>query len=302
MSLPLPDWAEWLRVPFAPDGMSVRHRVLYGGRGGGKSWTIAAELVLRAYRKTERVLCLREYQNSIRDSSKRLIEDMIDRLGLGASGTGFFTCTETEIRGRNGSLFSFVGLNGKEASIKSLEGYSLAWVEEASTVSQASIDALIPTIRSHGSEIWWSFNPRYSSDPVDLLFRGSAGPPPGSIVKAVQWHDNPWFPSVLARDKAYDLQRDPAKHDHIWEGGYVHRSEALVFRNWSVVPFEAPDDAVPRFGADWGYSRDPTVLIRCFLGRWAGAPGMSPVIADPHGRCLFRAVFDHSGSYPQELK
>lgn len=287
MSLCLPHWAEWLRVPLAPDRLPVRHRVLYGGRGGGKSWTIAAALVLRAYEKSERVLCLREYQNSIRDSSKRLIEDMINRLGLGPGASGFFTFTDGEIRGSNGSVFSFLGLNGKEHSIKSLEGYTLAWVEEASTVFQASIDALIPTIRHEGSEIWWSFNPRFQSDPVDQLFRGAAGAPPGSIVKQVQWRDNPWFPEVLARDKAYDQHRDPAKHEHIWEGGYVQRSEAIVFKNWSVVPFEVPDEAVLRFGADWGYSQDPTVLVRCFLGRWESTPGNSAVIPDPNGRCLF---------------
>jgi phage terminase large subunit len=85
----------------------------------------------------------------------------------------------------------------------------------------------------------------------------------------------------------YDLVRDPDKHAHVWEGRYVLRSEAKVFHNWSVAPFSTPDDAVVRLGADWGYSRDPTVLIRCFIGRWAGAPGISNVIPDPSGDCLF---------------
>jgi len=283
----LPHWSQWLDVPFAPDGQRVRHRVLYGGRGGAKSWTNAQKLVERAIRSAERILCAREFQNSIRDSSKKLIEDSINRMGFGPSGNGFFTFSENEIRGRNGSLFAFVGLNGRESSIKSFEGFTLAWIEEAATVSQSSIDGLIPTIRCDGSEIWWSYNPRLPTDPVDLMFRDPGGPPPGSIVLEVQWRDNPWFPDVLRRDMDYDLSRDPDKHAHVWEGAYVQRSEAKVFSNWAVTPFETPDDAVVRFGADWGYSRDPTVLIRCFIGRWAGVAGASEVIPDPAGRCLF---------------
>jgi phage terminase large subunit len=277
----------WLDVPLARDGQAVRHRVLYGGRGGAKSWTIAHKLVERAIRSPERILCAREYQNSIRDSSKKLLEDTINKMGFGPLGNCFFSFTETEIRGRNGALFTFVGLNGREASIKSFEGYTLAWVEEAGTVRQASIDALIPTIRQRGSEIWWSYNPRYASDPVDLMFRTPGRAPPGSICVEVHWRDNPWFPQVLRRDMVYDLRRDPDKHAHVWEGAYVQRSEAKVFSNWQVIPFATPEDAVIRFGADWGYSQDPTVLVRCFIGDWAGTPGESDVIADPAGRCLF---------------
>lgn len=206
-------------------------------------------------------------------------------MGFGVSGDRFFTVTEREIRGRNGSVITFVGLNGKDAAIKSLEGYDLAWVEEAATLSQSSLDALIPTIRKERSEIWWSYNPRFASDPVDQMFRGQT-PPPGTIVFEVHWHDNPWFPAVLKRDMDYDRQRDPEKHAHIWLGGYVIRSEAQVFKNWSQVPFDTPDDAVLRFGADWGFSNDPTVLVCCFIGRWEGLPE-STVIADQKGSVLF---------------
>lgn len=286
MNIKLPEWSVWFDVLRAPDGKSVRHRVLLGGRGGAKSWTIAEKLMERAISRPERILCTREYQNSIRDSSKKLIDDMINRLGYGALGNGFFVSTEKEIRGRNGSVFTFIGLNGKDASIKSLEGYTLAWVEEAATLSQSSIDALIPTIRQERSEIWWSYNPRFATDPVDQMFRGKARPP-GSIVVEVHWNDNPWFPDVLQRDMEYDRIRDPDKHAHVWLGAYVQRSEAKVFRNWWAMPFETPDDAVLRLGGDWGYSQDPTVLVRCFLGRWAGEPGMSEVIADSRGKCLF---------------
>lgn len=285
MEVNLPAWAQWLDVPRAEDRLSVRHRVLLGGRGGGKSWTIAHKLVERAWHGQQRILCTREFQNSIRDSSKKLIEDVIDRLGLGAGGSGFFTVTEKEIRGKNGSTFSFMGLKGKDSAIKSVEGYTLVWVEEAATVSQASIDALVPTIRREGSEIWWSYNPRYRTDPVDAMFRSPRGAPPGSIVLIVRGTDNPWFPEVLRRDMEYDRIRDPEKHAHIWNGNYLERSEARVFHNWSVGRFEVPDDALFRFGADWGYAVDPTVLVRCFIGRLEGEPFASDVIADQQGRC-----------------
>lgn len=286
MKVDLPEWAVWLDVPQNIGRQPVRHRVLFGGRGGGKSWAISHKLVERARMGSIRILCTREFQNSIRDSSKKLIEDSIERMGMGPNGDGFFTITEREIRGRNGSVFSFVGMNGKDAAIKSFEGYDIAWVEEAATLSRASIDALVPTIRREGSEIWWSYNPRFATDPVDVMFRADE-PPPGSIVLEVAWCDNPWFPDVLRRDMEYDRRRDPEKFSHIWQGKYVLRSEAQVFRNWAPVPFEAPADAVFRFGADWGFAIDPTVLVRCFIGRWAGIPGASEVIADAQGQCLF---------------
>lgn len=285
MNVQLPEWAPWLDVPRNKLGEPVRHRVLFGGRGGAKSWTIAQKIVERARRSPLRILCTREYQNSIRDSSKKLIEDWIARLGFGS----FFRVTDREIRGANGSVITFLGLNGKEAALKSLEGYDLAWVEEAATLTQGSLEALIPTIRKEGSEIWWSYNPRHATDPVDALFRG-ASPPPGSIVLNVQWRDNPWFPEVLRRDMEYDRLRDRDKHAHIWEGRYLKRSEAQVFQNWSVQSFDTPEGAALRFGADWGFSQDPTVLVRCFVGKWNEADDSdSPtkVEPDPDGRYLF---------------
>ncbi len=286
MKVSLPEWAAWLDVPVNASREPARHRVLFGGRGGAKSWTISLKLIERARRRRVRILCLREFQNSMRDSSKKLIEDSIERMGMGPGGDRFFSFTEREIRGRNGSIFTFVGLNGKDASIKSFEGYDLAWVEEAATLSQSSIDALIPTIRREGSEIWWSYNPRYPTDPVDRMFRNGSVPP-GTILVEMGWADNPWFPEVLRRDMDYDRARDPEKYAHIWQGQYVIHSEAQVFHNWSRMPFATPADAIFRFGADWGYSNDPTVLVRCFIGRWEGEPGRTKVIADRTGRCLF---------------
>jgi len=106
-------------------------------------------------------------------------------------------------------------------------------------------------------------------------------------VLAVHYRDNPWFPDVLQSDMDYDQTRDPQKHAHIWLGAYQERSEAAVFTRWQIMPFDAPHNAMVRFGCDWGYAKDPTVLVRCFIGRWQGQPGTSAVIADPKGDCLF---------------
>ena len=295
----LPEWAVWLDVPVNQARESVRHRALYGGRGGAKSWTIAHKLVERARLGPVRILCTREFQNSIRDSSKKLLEDCINRMGFGPRGDRFFTITEREIRGRNGSLFTFLGLNGKDQSIKSLEGYDLAWVEEAATLRQASIDALVPTIRRDGSEIWWSYNPRYASDPVDQMFRGD-GPPPGSVIVPVGFADNPWFPEVLRRDMEYDRGRDPEKHAHVWLGRYVVRSDAQVFRNWSQVPFESPADA-PLDWAPTGASA-PIRRSSCAALSVAGADSPAPVTRSPIPRgCACLSITKLTRSVAQSM-
>lgn len=238
----------------------ARYKAYYGGRGSAKSHSFAQALVIQAAQSPKRVLCAREIQKSIKDSVKRLLDDKIAASGL----SGFYTSTETEIRGANGSLFVFGGLRTNADSIKSLEGIDICWVEEANTVSQSSLDILIPTIRKPDSELWFSWNPRYATDPVDAMFRGDA-PPPGSIVHQVNYTENPWFPDVLLQELEYDKRRDPDKYAHVWLGEYSRNSEARVFRNWTVEAFETPADAEFRFGADWGFAVDPTVLVRCFL-------------------------------------
>jgi phage terminase large subunit len=216
--------------------------------------------VLRAAESTQRILCCREIQKSIKDSVKRLLDDEIDRCGL----RSFFDITDTEIRGRNGSLFLFSGLKGNAATIKSMEGITICWVEEAQTISQTSLDTLIPTIRAPGSELIFTYNPRMDTDPVDVMFRGETTPP-GTIAIEVNHDLNPWFPDVLRAEMEYDRSRDPDKYAHIWEGRYLQRSESKVFRNWVIDDFEAPTDAVHRLGADFGFAVDPTTLIRCHI-------------------------------------
>jgi phage terminase large subunit len=206
------------------------------------------------------MVCVREVQRSIADSVKQLLEDKIAAFGLG----GFFTSTEADIVGLNGSRLIFRGLqNHTAASIKSLEGFDVAWMEEAQTISAKSLELLIPTIRKEGSEIWASWNPDSPSDPIDVLLRKS--PPDNSIILQVNWNDNPWFPEVLRQDMERDKARDPDKYAHVWGGEYRGLSEARVFRNWRVGQMSPPDNVIWFYGADWGFANDETAALRCCM-------------------------------------
>lgn len=249
----------------ADDGLPVRHRALHGGRGSAKSHGFGRALLVRGFAKQERILCAREIQKSIEGSVKALLDDLIPQMGFGpTNGDGFFHSLQYEIRGRNGTEFSFAGLRTNVDSVKSTEGITIAYVNEARKVSQNSIKVLTPTIRAPGSEIWWDWNPESDEDPVDVMFRGGT-PPPGSIVREVNYTENPWFGEPMLSEMLWDKARDPEKYAHVWLGKYSANSEARVFRNWTVERFETPDDAVFRFGADWGFGTDPSVLVRAFL-------------------------------------
>jgi phage terminase large subunit len=259
----LPDYASDLWQPF-------RHLAWYGGRGGGKSRTVATGLVLQSCERHERVLCGREFQKSIRDSSKRLIDDEIDRLGLRAA----FDSTETEIRGPNDSLFLFSGIRGNASGLKSMEGLTTFWGDEAQAFSQASIDTIIPTIRREGSRLIWTWNPDLSTDPVDAMFRGENlddedkakfATPPSTIVREINYTENAWFPAVLRTEMEFVRGRDIDKYNHVWLGRYRANSEARVFKNWRVEAFDSPVGAEFRLGADFGYSIDPSCAVRCWI-------------------------------------
>ena len=239
----------------------ARYKGLYGGRGSGKSHCFAGLAVIKAASIPGfRVVCVREVQRSIADSVKQLIEDKIEAYGL----SSFFKCTEAEIVGKNGSKIIFRGMqNHTAASIKSLEGFDVAWVEEAQTISRKSLELLTPTIRKAGSEVWFSWNPENENDPVDELLRKE--PPENSIVKLVNWNDNPWFPHELQADMQRDREREPDKYAHVWEGQYRALSEARVFRNWRVDTLTPPDNVVWFYGADWGFANDETAALRCCI-------------------------------------
>lgn len=203
----------------------ARYKGAYGGRGSGKSHFFAERVILRCFERTTRVVCIREVQNTIRDSVRQLLVDKIIKLGLGA----YFTILDNEIRGMNGSVVIFRGMQSYNAdSIKSLEGYDIVWVEEAQTLSQVSLELLRPTIRKDGSELWFSWNPRHRTDAVDIFFRKN--PHPEAISVLVNWRDNPWFPEVLRREMDHDIATDPDAAEHVWEGGYGLQAGAILGR------------------------------------------------------------------------
>ena len=261
LSVNLPESFDFLFSELADDGRPVRYRAVYGGRGSAKSHSFAQSLVIKAAEQPLRIGCYREIQKSIRDSVKRLLDDKIRESGL----SDFYESTDSEIRGRNGSLFIFNGLRSNPEAVKSTEGLDIAAVFEANKVSQKSWDLLIPTVRKQGSEIWAEWNPDAESDPVDQLFRGEHGAPPGSIVRKVNWDKNPFFPEVLKQELEWDRSRDPDKYAHIWLGEYAKNSEARVFKNWVIEEFDAKPGTIFRLGADWGFAVDPSVLIRCYV-------------------------------------
>ncbi|BAQ18327.1 PBSX family phage terminase large subunit [Methyloceanibacter caenitepidi] len=217
---------------------------------------------MEAVRSHQRIVCAREVQNSIADSVKQLIEDKIEFFGL----RGAFKVTDTEIvYPANDSLFVFKGLRKHTVStVKSMEGFTRLWMEEAHSISQKSLDVAIPTFRVPGSEVWASWNPETEKDPVEKLFREGEDDDNFVCIEANYW-DNPWFADPLKSDMERDKRRDPDKYAHVWCGQYARSSEARVFSNWKVEEFETPDDATFYFGADWGFSIDPTVLIRVHL-------------------------------------
>ena len=192
----------------------ARYRVLHGGRGSSKSWSVAQVLVAKAREKKRLILCARELQKSIKDSSHRLISATIERLELNHE----FTITETSIKHNvTGSEFIFKGLKYNADEIKSTEGISICWVEEADRISRRSLQLLIPTVRQKDSEIWFTFNPNDEEDEVYQRFV-IGKPPENSIVKEINWNHNPWFSAELEAERQYDKQNNPDMYDHIWNG------------------------------------------------------------------------------------
>lgn len=190
----------------------ARYKVFYGGRGGGKSHGVALWLLAEAAAKPQRILCAREFQSSIRESVHRLLSDMIYRHHLEDK----FDIQVSTIKGPHDSEFIFEGLRHNISRIRSLEGIDKVWVEEAHTVSHASWEILIPTIRKPGSEIIISFNPELDTDETYLRF--VVNPPPGATVVKLNYNDNPWFPDVLRSEMEHLKATDPDAYQHVWLG------------------------------------------------------------------------------------
>lgn len=218
-----------LRLPekMAPIWLPKRYKVMYGGRGGAKSWSVAKVLLAKGADHPLRILCAREVQKSMKDSVHRLLRDQIVALRL----ESFFEVLETEIRGANGTVFLFTGLQSHTVdSIKSYEGVDIVWVEEAHGVSKKSWDVLTPTIRKEGSEIWMTLNPDMETD--ETYQRFIATPSPDTWVCEINWRDNPWFPSVLDKERRKakrSMLRDD--YENIWEGRARRVSAGAIYRH-----------------------------------------------------------------------
>lgn len=237
-----------------------RYKVLEGGRGGTKSYSFADALVCKTSELPLRILCTRETQNSIRDSVHKLLSDRIAALELDS----FFQIKRESIISSCGSEFIFKGLLRNINEIKSTEGIDICWIEEAEKVSANSLDVLIPTIRKPNSEIWISFNPEDEDSPVYQRFIVS--PPPDCRHAHITFRDNKFFPEVLRREMEYDKRVDHDKYLHVWEGQLKKYSDALIFKDKIFIEeFDTPEGIQLYFGADWGFSVDPTTLVRMFI-------------------------------------
>jgi len=245
-----------------------RYKVCLGGRGGAKSWGISRALLILGAKSPLRILCAREFQTSIRDSVHKLLCDQIEALGL----LGFYEITQTSIRGRNGTEFSFVGLKNNVGNIKSYEGVDICWVEEAQTTSRLSWNILIPTIRKDGSEIWISFNPELETD--ETYQRFVVNPPQDCITMRVNWYDNPWFPETLKLEKDALKQRDEEAYNQVWEGLCRQTVDGAIFAKEMQqaekegricrVPYDATKPVHAVF--DLGWSDSTAIWFLQFVG------------------------------------
>jgi phage terminase large subunit len=202
------------------------YKVLYGGRDGVKSWSVAQALIILGTRKPLRILCARETMDSIRESVHQLLSDQIVRMGL----EKFYNPLQSEIRGANGTEFVFAGLRKQTvSSIKSYEAIDICWVEEASVVSRRSLTILLPTIRKPGSEIWLTLNPDLETDPVYQDF--VINPPEGALVIKTSYHDNNWL-SDESKQKIDTLrEKDPDTFHHVYEGATRSTVEGAIYKS-----------------------------------------------------------------------
>lgn len=243
-----------------------RTKVLYGGRGSSKSWSVARALVSIAASRPVRVLCARETQKSIQESVHRLLKDQIGWLGLDA----LFDIQEAKIVGVNGSEFTFVGVRQQGvANMKSYEGTDICWVEEAQVVTKKSWDTLVPTIRKPGSEIWITFNPELEDDETFKRFVTDGRHDPDTWVCEVNYTDNPWFPQELDGERLKMLARDPVGYRTTWEGkcrpaveGAIYANEiGAVVQNGRIRP--VPYDPMLKVHTIWDLGWNDSTSIIC---------------------------------------
>ena len=250
MDLNIPEIYEplWTKV--------ARYYFLRGGRGSGKSWAVADWLLIALVRNPDlNLVCLREVQKSIKHSSKKLLADRINTLGLNE----YFDILLTEIRLKHGrGIIIFNGLQDHTVdSIKSLEGFSLCWVEEAQTITSHSLELLIPTIRAEKSKMFFTYNPKNETDAIELLRDEKEN----KVVIHSTYLDNHFAPSTIYEEAEEMKIKRPQKYNHIYLGQYgqaeglvFERVESRVIREDEVKGLECVQ------GLDFGYTNDPTAF------------------------------------------
>ena len=251
---------------FEPLLESKRYKGAKGGRGSGKSHFFAECIIeTMLINPDARIVCIREIQRSLKFSSKALIESKINSLGV----SEYFEITLTEIRAKRGNgLIIFQGMQDHTAdSIKSLEGFDVAWVEEAQNLSKRSLELLRPTIRKENSELWFSWNPENETDAVDSFFKQMQdNQATDYILIHANFSDNPFLPTELFNEQEYDRRYNPSTYEHIWLGGYNTKSDALIFKGkFRVENFSTDGLGNPYHGLDFGFANDPTAAIRCYI-------------------------------------
>ena len=256
LRIDIPEWQMQLFKPY-------RYKVIYGGRGSGKSYAVADALILTTCSRKCLIVCGREFQKSIKDSVHSLISGRIEALGLAQ----FFQITRDEIRNKvSKSKFIFKGLHHNIDSIKSIAGITHFWIEEADTLSQQSWQVIKPTVRDNDSEIWATLNPKNKTDTLYDEFIECQELPNNSYVEKVNWQDNPYFPQVLMDEKEHCKKKDYGLYRHIWEGECLEHSDAQVFKGvWKIQKFEEPKNVHKYYGLDFGFSQDPTAAIVCYV-------------------------------------
>lgn len=246
---------------FKPLLQPARYKGAHGGRGSGKSHNFGDLWLEENVTDKYDFVCLRETLKSLEFSVKKLLEEKIISFNAGA----YFEVQDRRILSKHGGVTIFEGMQNHTAdSIKSLEGFDRAWFAEAQRASEKSLTLLRPTIRKEGSQLWFDWNPEKETDPIDQLLRGEV-PPKDAIIVQANYQDNPFLPDVLREEMEFDRARDFDKYAWVWLGQYRKNSEARVFKNWKIEEFESNPAATFRLGADWGFSQDPSVLVRCYI-------------------------------------
>lgn len=250
---------------FAPDVPrgTLRYRLMHGGRGSAKSKSAAMMSALFGFAEPLRIMCCRQFQNSIKQSFYSEVKSAIETQDFLSN---FYEIGEKSIKGANGTEYMFMGLERNISSVKSTADIDILIIEEAEDVSERAYVDVEPTIRNPGSEIWVIWNPKKKNSPTDVRFRQNN--PPRSRIVEINYRDNPFFPLELEEQRLYQKEIfNPELYSHIWEGEYLEESEAQIFKGkYEIDEFEPQKNwDGPYYGMDFGFSKDPTTGVKCWI-------------------------------------